>query len=451
MADIDIKKVLALADEILTQARASIIMRMRFLDMALFRLKQTPENVSLATDGERMYYNPGILLKHFRDEAELVTRDYMHVLMHCIFRHMFTHKAMDVEKWDLACDIAVESIIDDLNLPELNNRRGSIHKKALDLLRLKVKPFTAEKLYRYFTDHPEEMPDRGMFAADDHEIWHNDELRASMAASAQRRENSAADQADGRGYTQTDAEAESGWKEISERIQVDLDTFSKLRGVNAGSFVQALGQLNRERYDYTAFLKQFAVMGEQMKVNDDEFDYIYYTYGLRLYDKMPLIEPLEYKDVKRIREFVIAIDTSGSTSGALVQKFLNKTYNILMSTESFFSRVNIHIIQCDADIQQDFKVTSREEFEHYVKQLKILGGGGTDFRPVFRRVAEHIKNRDFTRLKGLIYFTDGVGAFPQEMPPYKTAFVFVQNDYNSLSVPPWAMKLILEEEEINEY
>ena len=51
---------------------------------------------------------------------------------------------------------------------------------------------------------------------------------------------------------------------------------------------------------------------------------------------MPLIEPLEYKDVKRIREFVIAIDTSGSVMGEQEQAFLQKTYNILQSTESFF-------------------------------------------------------------------------------------------------------------------
>ena len=49
-----------------------------------------------------------------------------------------------------------------------------------------------------------------------------------------------------------------------------------------------------------------------MKLNPDEFDYNFYTYGFALYENMPLIEPLEYREVKRIREFVIAIDTSGS-------------------------------------------------------------------------------------------------------------------------------------------
>ena len=105
--------------------------------------------------------------------------------------------------------------------------------------------------------------------------------------------------------------------------------------------MQNLAAVNREKYDYTNFLKKFAVMGEVMKINDDEFDYVFYTYGLQLYKNLPLIEPLEYKEEKRIREFVIAIDTSGSVVGELVQKFVQKTYNILMSTESFFSKINI--------------------------------------------------------------------------------------------------------------
>ena len=36
-----------------------------------------------------------------------------------------------------------------------------------------------------------------------------------------------------------------------------------------------------------------------------------------------------------IREFVIAIDTSGSVAGETVQRFVQKTYTILKSTESF--------------------------------------------------------------------------------------------------------------------
>jgi predicted metal-dependent peptidase len=163
---------------------------------------------------------------------------------------------------------------------------------------------------------------------------------------------------------------------------------------------------------------------------------------------MPLIEPLEYKEVKRIKEFVIAIDTSGSVVGDQVQAFVQKTYNILKSTESFFSKINLHIIQCDANIQEHVKITSQDDFDEYLNDMKIHGLGGTDFRPVFQKVDQLVKEKEFQNLKGLIYFTDGYGVFPERKPDYETAFVFVRDNYETPDVPPWAIKLILEKEDI---
>ena len=222
----------------------------------------------------------------------------------------------------------------------------------------------------------------------------------------------------------------------------------KNQGLMPGGFIQNLREVNRERYDYTAFLKKFAVMGEAMRVNDDEFDYIYYTYGLKLYKKLPLIEPLEYKEIKAVKEFVVAIDTSGSTSGELVQRFVQKTYNILKQEESFFTKINLHIIQCDAAIQEDKKITSQEEFDNYLKTMQIRGLGGTDFRPVFSYVDRLIKEKEFTNLKGMIYFTDGWGTFPARQPDYQAAVVYVGEDYNNPQVPVWAIRLVLRPEEI---
>ena len=147
---------------------------------------------------------------------------------------------------------------------------------------------------------------------------------------------------------------------------------------------------------------------------------------------------------------MIAIDTSGSVVGEEVQMFLQKTYNILMQEDSYFSRVNIHIIQCDAEIQDDVVIHNRDEFEAYLKSMKILGLGGTDFRPVFRRVNQMIEEKQFRNLKGLIYFTDGYGTFPEHKPPYTTAFVFVEEDYEIPDVPPWAIRLVLQHEDITE-
>ena len=57
-------------------------------------------------------------------------------------------------------------------------------------------------------------------------------------------------------------------------------------------------------------------------MDEDSFDYIFYNFGMEQYGNLPLIEPLEYKEVNRLEELVIAIDTSGSCSKELVRRFL---------------------------------------------------------------------------------------------------------------------------------
>ena len=77
------------AQEVLKQVRTTIVLNMRFMDMAVFRLRTYPENVTLATDGNWLFYNPIWLLKRYQSENNAVARDYLHVLLHCIFRHPF--------------------------------------------------------------------------------------------------------------------------------------------------------------------------------------------------------------------------------------------------------------------------------------------------------------------------------------------------------------------------
>ena len=54
-------------------------------------------------------------------------------------------------------------------------------------------------------------------------------------------------------------------------------------------------------------------------------------------------------------------------------------------------------------------------------------------------------------MKGLIYFTDGKGIYPVQAPSYDTAFVFIERMFSDEAVPAWAMKVVLEEEQLREY
>ncbi len=80
--------------------------------------------------------------------------------------------------------------------------------------------------------------------------------------------------------------------------------------------------------------------------------------------------------------------------------------------------------------------------------MEIRGLGGTDFRPVFELVDRLIEAGEFSDLRGLIYFTDGYGTFPAHKPSYQTAFVFLDDEYREPDVPPWAIRLVLQDDEI---
>lgn len=137
---------------------------------------------------------------------------------------------------------------------------------------------------------------------------------------------------------------EKEWEDISKQIEMNLETFSKEWGEEAGSLMANLQIANRKVHSYTEFLRKFMVVSEEMQVNMDEFDYIYYTYGMELYGNMPLIEPLEYKETERVRDFAIVIDTSESVSGELVRRFITHTFDILKSSQDYSTSVNIHVI-----------------------------------------------------------------------------------------------------------
>lgn len=418
----------SLAGEVMRLAHDGILINMRFLDVALSKLKTVCREQTGAHlfDGSTLYYDPAHLLLQYQTAPHYAARLYLHTLLHCIFYHGRTMDKMNRVYWDLATDIAVEHTIVDMGLHLTELPSDDLLQNRLALLRKQAGGLTAEKLYRHFRiEEPSEKAVQEWHRLchyDEHIYWdRREELELSQAE----------------------------WRRISERIKADLKSFSRDRN-NAESIEQNLKEATRERYDYTDFLKKFMVMGETVQVNDDEFDYIYYTYGLQTYGNLPLVEPLEYKDSNKIRDFVIALDTSASCRGEIVQAFLQKTYNILQNGENFFTKINVHILQCDSEVRQDTKITGREAFDDFLAHGKLTGFGSTDFRPVFDYVEKLREKQEFDNLKGLLYFTDGYGIYPERMPDYDVAFVFLHEDENAPKVPPWAIRIVLDEEALEE-
>lgn len=416
---------------ILMNARNELYINFRYLDVALssFVFEADRKGNVLSTDGFVIYYQPDLLFSMYKSSRILVNRAYLHMLFHCLFNHLNGKGNRDKTLWDLACDIAIESILDSFYVKPVYRHQSPYRREIYGRITARRKVFTAEGIYKDLTEmnltQEELLRMAGEFYVDSHDRWDEEE--------------------DPRVSTQR----QNQWQEMREKMETEMESFGEENAQSGKDLLEQIKAENRERYDYKRFLKKFAVLREEAEVDPDSFDPIFYTYGMTLYENMPLIEPLETREVFKIEDFVIAIDTSMSVSGDLVKRFLEETYGVLSESESYFRKVNIHIIQCDEEIRSDVTITSREEMEDYMEHFTISGFGGTDFRPAFEYVNGLLNKGVFKKLRGLLYFTDGKGIYPVSMPPYDTAFVFMEGQYEDISVPGWAMKVILTEEDLN--
>lgn len=417
--------------KILTVSRNELYLKMRFLDVALSSLAFVMDVGAdgLGTDGLFLYYHPQYLGGIYREDRIRVNRLYLHLVLHGIFHHITRRKGRKERLYSLACDIAAESIIDGMQYRCVLAGRSLLRRETYGRLHKELKVLSADKVYRVLyglgLSEEETLRLEAEFRIDDHSYWPKEEEKKKQE------------------------EIENRWQDVSEQMETEMETFSEEMSSGAGDFIGQLRVENRERFDYRQFLRKFSVLREETAVDEDSFDYVFYTYGLSLYGNLPLVEPLEWKETQKVEEFAVVIDTSMSCSGELVKKFLEETYDVLSENNSFFCKVNIHVIQCDDRVQTDRKITSGEELREYMENLELRGEGGTDFRPAFVYVEELMRRHVFGQLKGLIYFTDGKGIYPGKMPPFETAFVFLEEDYEDMDVPPWAMKLVLSEDELN--
>ncbi len=460
----DINKI---AEKIMEQGKKTVCRELppfiRAINALEFKLSENNYNY---TNGENFYYYPEDICKQYKTNKNNVTRLLLHSLLHCSLLHIYNTDFKNKKLWDLACDICVEKIINDSKLPCSQTEKSATQNNIIKNLSNEIKSFTAENIYYYLsnkkgTNNIELYTE--LFFSDNHSNWYknslfsindDDETIEVEARSIYKMEDDKSGESQGNGKTLTEfsdsaaKNTEKAWREITKQILRDSDIFPSQMGTNTGENFQILEAVTREEYDYSELLKKFIKTDEALEINDDEFDYIYYTYGLKLYGNIPLIEPLEYSENGKIKKLIIAIDTSGSVKGEIVEGFIKKTYAILNSTDFFRTDFEIHIIQCDSVIQNITVIKSPTELEDYMKNLVLQGFGGTDFTPVFQYVEELYEGSPKKELNGLIYFTDGDGIYPEKTPPYKNVFVIHDNGFDKGQLPVWATPLYIDKNQL---
>ncbi|MFW5865265.1 MAG: VWA-like domain-containing protein [Candidatus Izemoplasmataceae bacterium] len=466
--------------KIIFSAKTDLYLKMRFFHIGLGYLEAintedlTSETTTLGTDAKHLFYNPKWLISMYQQDKNLINRTLIHLLLHCIYKHVFFKSLYINEKlWWVSCDIFTEKLIDDLNLDYLKRKGQEERTKIYDYLSTKKLIKSSNDIYHILLENDEYDLSylASVFYLDDHRWWlsksekeslskDNDGNNGSNYETPQTSNNDRMDTSNKEDKRDSKLNSENHlnrkeqekteihWHDIAAQISLDLDSFNKSIGTENSFMKTSLKVLLKEKHNYKEMLKQFMVPKEIYKEDLDAFDPIYYTFGLNYYGNMPLIEYLEYKEVKVIDELVIIIDTSGSTQGQLIQNFIEETYSIIQQTTPSNLNYKIVIIQADNKVQDVQTINNQKELKEYMNNFTVYGMGGTDFRPGFDKVDNLIKNKALTRLKGILYFTDGYGIYPESRPPYETMFVFYDDDYNNYQVPLWASKIVISEDDL---
>lgn len=422
-----------MSGRILNWIRDGLYVELRFFGIALFALTPQADGAvrTFATDGKRICFSTEQMLRVFRQNEQFLSRAYLHAVLHCIFSHLWIGGNRDRQLWNTACDIAVEYVIDGLGKPCTKRILSWQRRQMYERLKAQKTGVSAAVIYRMLEDITGEEGGAGIlhslqqeFYTDDHRYWPQQKDGSVM---------------------QGPGEAQKKWEHIARQTRLLQEERGRDPDEGEAQLLENLS-VQKSRRSYRDFLRKFAVLQEELHCDMDEFDLNYYYYGLLLYRNLPLIEPLESREVHRIREFVIVIDTSDSTSGALVSGFLKETADILTQSGSFSESSVIRILQCDNQVRSDTRIRGRRELDRFFEAFRLCGGGGTDFRPAFSYVDGLMEQGQIRNLAGLLYFTDGKGIYPKRRPEYKTAFLFLE-EYDEAAVPPWAMRLRLLPEE----
>mgnify|MGYP003090550989 FL=1 len=250
------EETLAICEDILKNSRNEMAVAMRFLQSAFGALKPiiSGETGAMGTDGKLLYAAPGWLIEIFMKDRVRLNHMYLHEVLHCLFCHLWSRKDRDQRIWDLAADIAVENIMDDLYEKAVYIRPNSLRREKYRQWKEQQNVLTAEALYYLLTscEEAEIVCLEQEFRMDDHHFWYTPQNKSGLAS------------------------RQKEWEDMRRKMQTEIELFSKEAAGDSPGLVEHLQAENRKRYDYKEFLRKFSVLKEEMQVDMDSFDPIYY-------------------------------------------------------------------------------------------------------------------------------------------------------------------------------
>nr|MCR5626043.1 VWA-like domain-containing protein [Lachnospiraceae bacterium] len=416
-----------------------------------------------SSDGKYLFYDEQLVEKLYkRTQLKLLSHHLMHVILHLLLDDPENYR--QITKKDLYsayADIRVEEILLSMD-PCKGSGMGEMFFSVADSWKMKVMEIkesipTLPDSYFELTKNKVIMRkilrEKDAFEYCDHSFW---DVKTNASAGTGKvwddiRKNILnTDKLSGKAKLTDNNKSpgEEGEKELydaildiakdhGEKAKKDL-TYGSSTGAN-----QTEGKATKENENsYKDVIREF-LREREVSIEDPEtIDRNLYEYGFEMYDNVALIEPQEDTEKPCIDTIAIAIDTSGSCMGGLVNSFLREVSNLLRDVSYYRLGGKIILYQCDCEIQKRDIVESPEDMEKEIEETQIFGCGGTSFIPVFEDLKKYEEENEI-KIDALFYLTDGMGSYPQEIPSYRTFFLMSKNMllYENNIVPDWVERL----------
>jgi len=389
----------------LSAARTKLILDKPFLGALVLRLPMLEADPNwcrtTATDARSFYYNFEYIDSLSLEQTQFVLA---HEALHCALSHFARRQHRDKNRWDIACDLAINPLLVADGLVPTPDA----------LLLDEYEGMTAEEIYPCLDEDDDLTPQ------DDH-LYDDDENEGGSRGSGGDSEDENRDNKGG-GRPRGGQGDEGGGR----TPEVDEDKEKGGAGQPPPLTTEEKDQLSRQWQQRLAGAAQQAMQagklsGPLARLIDDLIqpelpwrmllarymtatardDYNYSRPSRR--EGSAILPSLRSSEV----DIVVALDTSGSVDEDEMKQFVSEVDAIKGQV-----RARITLMACDADLAEDGP-WDYEPWEEFELPREFPGGGGTDFRPVFNYLEREGRRPDL-----VVYFTDAQGDFPRLEPAF---------------------------------
>lgn len=422
--------------------RQGLVRKTPFYAILLFGLRFSLDDMveTVYTDGERIAFNPDFLKSITDREVEFIM---LHEVSHVALGHPFRRiiADCDFELYDVACDIVVNSNI--YQFTGKDERYISIKGKVMPhkICDKEGSLFTVEQVYEQLLSQRKKTDDR-------------EEGNGKRDGSGKIQVK---DGKDGRGSGKPSIsdgatiDDHSFWKgegeeEISStmweaRVMQTYETVKNLPQASFGKQDDGWGDLPifaermhnevaSNKLDWRTLLNDF--------IQEDLCDYSFYPPDRRFGDSDFFLPDFNEKD-ERVENLLFMIDTSGS----MKDDDIGEVYGEIKSAiEQFDGKIKGWLGFFDGSVTEPKPFENEEEF----KAIRIQGGGGTSFLPIFHYVRDHMQDKNVT---SIIILTDGYAPYPEEYERMNIPVLWIIN--NNDATPPWGVIARLPRKQNNKF